>query len=643
MADLLTTTFRGSDVVCRIGGEEFAVIMAGCDRADALAIARRLARRLEETPFDPAGSLTVSTGIAEAPVDAMNPRDLAASAEAAMMTAKSRGEGLVVLYASEERTRPSASLEVRRDARSIAHLKLLQSLVGQLNRLNDVQEIGTTIVTELRTLIDYHNGRVYLREDDLLLPVAFRGELGEYGEENAEVLLCRVGEGITGRVAETGRSLLISNALECEFAVQVPGTPEIEESIVAVPLMYASRVIGVIVISKLGIAQFDEDDVRLLEVLAGHASVALENARLYEAARLEAEHARESAEIASALLEFGREVGTAEGLDDALARIVELSARLLGAPRTSVWLQTDPSGPLELRAQWGYSAEREESLRKLSFDAEDARGLFELDAPCVAGKDELGNAGELPDWMSHRFAVAPLRLDAGRAGCLVACAPEPDGDFSERTMRLLAGISDQARLALTNAWSFESLERTFISTVEALANALEASDEHTASHARSLTDTALRVGEELGLDTAALKRLELGALLHDIGKIGIPSELLLKPGPLTPEERAVVELHPSLGERILGPIDRLADVRPVVRHCHERWDGTGYPDRLAGEAIPLEARIIFVCDAFHAMTTDRPYRARLPLEEAKRRLQGAAGTQFDPFVVETFLRLLPPA
>ena len=136
-----------------------------------------------------------------------------------------------------------------------------------------------------------------------------------------------------------------------------------------------------------------------------------------------------------------------------------------------------------------------------------------------------------------------------------------------------------------------------------------------------------------------MKRLELGALFHDIGKIGIPSEILRKAGPLNDLERAVVKEHPALGDKILAPIDRLADVRPIVRACHERWDGGGYPDGLSTEEIPLESRIIFVCDAFHAMTSDRPYRSRIPEEEAVRRLHEGAGSQFDPTVVETFAKL----
>ena len=189
-------------------------------------------------------------------------------------------------------------------------------------------------------------------------------------------------------------------------------------------------------------------------------------------------------------------------------------------------------------------------------------------------------------------------------------------------MRLFAGIAHQAKLAIQNAGAFDNLEETFFTTVEALANALEANDEYTSSHARWITDMALDVGRELGLDAAALKRLELGALFHDIGKIGIPSTILLKPGPLTQQERAVMETHPELGERILAPIARLEDVRPIVRHCHERWDGRGYPDALGGRDIPIESRVIFVCDAFHAMTTDRPYRRAMLL---RGRLQGARG------------------
>jgi len=210
----------------------------------------------------------------------------------------------------------------------------------------------------------------------------------------------------------------------------------------------------------------------------------------------------------------------------------------------------------------------------------------------------------------------------------------------DREFELLGSIARQTRLALQTATSYETLERTFLATVEALANALEANDEYTSTHARWITDLALQVGEELGLEPPELKRLELGALFHDIGKIGIPARILAKAGPLTADERAVVETHPILGERILAPIEQLGEVRLIVRCAHEHFDGTGYPDHLVGDQIPLESRIVLACDAYHAMTTDRPYRKSLGEDEAKRRLVEASGTQFVPQVVDALLRVL---
>jgi HD-GYP domain-containing protein (c-di-GMP phosphodiesterase class II) len=381
----------------------------------------------------------------------------------------------------------------------------------------------------------------------------------------------------------------------------------------------------VIVVSKLGLNQFDEADVRLLEVLAGHAAVAVENASLYESARREADSA-------TSLLEFGRELATLVDLDDIARRVTALSAEILGSRNTSFYLETD--GQLRLRAEHGHRPELVAELSGRTFPAE----FLEADRDPYIAEPQYYEPliGEAPV-PGGRYAVAPFDVD-GRAGCLVALV-ESD-DFGERELGLLGGLAQQAKLAIANASSYEGLERTFVSTVEALANALEANDEYTSQHARWITDLSLRVGRELGLDERALKRLELGALLHDIGKIGIPSDVLAKPGRLTAAERRLVQTHPELGERIIAPIDRLQEVRPIVRHCHERWDGHGYPDGISREEIPLESRIIFVCDAYHAMTTDRPYRHRLSHREAVRRLAEGASSQFDPNVVEVALRVL---
>ena len=632
LADALRATVRTSDVVCRLGGEEFGIILPACDETLARGLAERLTTALTGFEFDAAGRITISTGLAHGPQHAMNPRELVACAEAAMMTAKARGKNQIVAYGDGDFERPDGP-SATRDVRSIAHLKMLQSLSGKLNRLIDVRDIGTVIANELRSLIDYHNCRVFVVDGEDVVPIAFRGDFATLEKPAMDVLACKVGEGITGRVAETGESLLIPDAAHCEYARQVPGTHVIEESQINVPLRFGSRVIGVVGISKLGLDQFDEDDVRLLEVLAGQASVALENARLYEAERREAESAK-------ALLEFGRELASAQGLDEILGRVVELSAAILGTTRTSVWLQDPATGELVPRAISGYAEEERPRVLGWRFPREVAeRGLAPKE-PFAFDSSELERFGGGKALVKGQYVVAPFTADGGRLGCIVVAVPESAGDFSDRELRLLAGIAYQAKLAITNAGNFESLEGTFFSTVEALANALEANDQYTSAHARWIKDMALEVGTALGLEPHALKRLGLGALFHDIGKIGIPSSLLAKPGRLTAEERALMQTHPELGERIIAPIQRLEDVRPIVRHCHEHWDGSGYPDRKRGGDIPLESRIILVCDAFHAMTTDRPYRKRLSSAEACRRLREGAGTQFDPAVVEVYLRVL---
>ena len=270
LADALRGAVRNGDVVCRLGGEEFGVIMEQASRERAMRLAERLVDRVASVDYPSVGRVTVSVGLAIGPEHAMNPRELAACAEAAMMAAKARGKNGIVFYDNQtsERPQPDESLHAR-DVRSIAHLKMLQSLGGKLNRLNDVRELGTVIANELRSLIDYHNCRVFVVEGDDVLPIAFRGDFSETSVVlPLELLRCKVGQGITGRAAETGESLVIGDAAACEFGARIPGTRDIEESLLAVPLRHGARVNGVIVISKLGLDQFDEDDMRLLEVLA---------------------------------------------------------------------------------------------------------------------------------------------------------------------------------------------------------------------------------------------------------------------------------------------------------------------------------------------------------------------------------------
>jgi putative nucleotidyltransferase with HDIG domain len=189
--------------------------------------------------------------------------------------------------------------------------------------------------------------------------------------------------------------------------------------------------------------------------------------------------------------------------------------------------------------------------------------------------------------------------------------------------------------------SQEDLAAQYRASLLALATALEARDGYTGRHGEETVALARQVAEQLGLPAEEAVVVEGSALLHDVGKIGTPNEILHKPGPLTDEEWVVMRDHPVVGERILRTVPGLERVARAVRHEHERWDGGGYPDGLAGEDIPLASRIVLVCDAYHAMTSDRPYRDAMDDATARAELLRCAGVQFDPAVVSALLSVLP--
>ncbi|MGI8726347.1 MAG: bifunctional diguanylate cyclase/phosphohydrolase [Solirubrobacterales bacterium] len=176
--------------------------------------------------------------------------------------------------------------------------------------------------------------------------------------------------------------------------------------------------------------------------------------------------------------------------------------------------------------------------------------------------------------------------------------------------------------------------------IAALASALQERDQYTGDHSESVVDVAAKVGESLALDAESITRLRTASLLHDIGKVGVPDHILHKPAPLDANEWEIMRQHPIIGERILRAIPGLGAVAKIVRHEHERWDGKGYPDGISGEEIPVGARIILVCDAYHAMTSDRPYRAAMSHPDAIAEVTRNAGSQFDPNVAEALVGYL---
>jgi len=316
-----------------------------------------------------------------------------------------------------------------------------------------------------------------------------------------------------------------------------------------------------------------------------------------------------------------------------IARLVmEEAKRVIHLSSVSVFMLNRDTDELELIAHHGY----------------------ELDAMATVDRREglagsvltLGRAEIVNDVQADpRFDNDPVRLRS------LMCAPLKAKDkvvgviklgseqpitYTAEDLKLFTTLASLAAVAMENASLYEQLKETFYTTVYTLAETIEKRDPYTGNHTKRVMEYSVAIGKTLGLAEEDMSRLQLGAVLHDIGKIGVRDSVLLKESALTAEEFEQIKKHAVYGEEIIARISQLRTAIPGIRQHHEKFDGRGYPDGLKGEEIDITARIIAVADSFDAMTTNRPYRQGLSLETAFEELHKYAGTQFDPQIVEAF-------
>jgi HD-GYP domain-containing protein (c-di-GMP phosphodiesterase class II) len=238
--------------------------------------------------------------------------------------------------------------------------------------------------------------------------------------------------------------------------------------------------------------------------------------------------------------------------------------------------------------------------------------------------------------------AVPVLVDGAVWGVLNIEATDP-GALAEADAALVEAIATSFGAAVHRARLVADLEGAFTTALAALTSTVEAKDDYTACHGEDVAVLAERIALRMALSSAEARDVRYAAMLHDIGKVAVPSEILLKPGPLTDEEWVTMRSHAAIGGELVGRIDAFAHLAPAVRASHERWDGGGYPDGLAGEEIPLAARIIAACDTYDAIVTDRPYRAARSPHEACEELRRVAGAQLDAEVVRAVVAELDEA
>ncbi len=242
--------------------------------------------------------------------------------------------------------------------------------------------------------------------------------------------------------------------------------------------------------------------------------------------------------------------------------------------------------------------------------------------------------------LGHNALVQPVKQHGDVVGVLIAGEKRgADLAVSSVDMKLVNATATHVSIFLENATLYDNLNAMFIGTLEALTASIDAKDRYTCGHSQRVAHLTRALAAALGHDEVTLKRMHIAGLVHDVGKIGVPESVLLKPGRLTNEEFAWIRLHPEIGYRILKDIPQLRDVLPGVLHHHERWDGSGYPHGLAREEIPLIARLIALADSFDAMSSSRTYRKAMSRSTVLEEIRRNAGTQFDPDLVPAFLAL----
>ncbi len=337
-------------------------------------------------------------------------------------------------------------------------------------------------------------------------------------------------------------------------------------------------------------------------------------------------------------------IGTAiisyEGIDNILNLIVENTAVALEAQMGSLMLVDGEKQELTVKTMWSNNGQVTNAGLRIKL-GEGVPGWVAREGRPMRGSVKASAIGFTKTSNEEETVLCvPLKLRDQPIGVITVLRANRSHAFTDDDESLLSSIGSQMAVAIENYRLNLDVERTYVETILALALAVEAKDPYSAGHSKRVGHYATKIGQALELDEEVLRTLNDAGVLHDIGKIGIKDDILLKTTALTPDEAKIMQQHPVIGEAIVKPVRSLQKVVGLVRHHHEKYNGTGYPSGLKGEAIPLGARILTVADAYDSMVTDRPYRKRLPLEDAKAELQRCAGTEFDPFVVQAFLRVL---
>ncbi|MBU2258157.1 MAG: HD domain-containing protein, partial [Candidatus Omnitrophica bacterium] len=383
-------------------------------------------------------------------------------------------------------------------------------------------------------------------------------------------------------------------------------------------------------ISVLGEVKDDESEITQLAKTFNEITKNLEE----NIKRLEASKRT----IQDVLTKLAAGISNSKNIDTFLELIIEVTTNALDAKTGALMLVDDAKQELYIKASAGIGSVFSSLRLKIGEEGPGwaAKNKKPLLVPDVNKTGE--RSGEDP--FAPPLLCAPMLYKDKIVGVLAVAGKIIPGNFQEDELIIISNLATQTAVAVENERLNIDAEKTYLETISALAMAVEARDLYSRGHSDRVADYSVKIAKELGLDQDFIKSLKDAALLHDVGKIGISDDILRKPTFLNEDEARVMRGHPVIGEGIVKPIRSLSRLCSIIRYHHESLDGTGYPDGLKGDEIPMGARILSIADSFDAMTTDRPYRKGLSFSEAKEELKKYSGIRYDPKTTEIFINLV---
>jgi GAF domain-containing protein len=419
-------------------------------------------------------------------------------------------------------------------------------------------------------------------------------------------------------------------------------TPETQSALL-LPLVCKDETIGVVTLGEVrqwSRTPFSDQKIEFYQTLMNQTSVAIENARLYEKTEW---HVREL----SVMHNMSQAFTSTLDYQEVVSVVAQRVGSLIGAEFASVLLPDERRQYLNIVASYNLDADYIWTInrkRRIPIGVGPLGKAFSMSRPFVVSdvltEPDYGLWKHIASVQGYSSLIAlPLMAKDQSIGVICIYFKEPRR-LRDDEISLLTTSANEAAIAIDNARIYENLQDAFVGTIRSLAETIDAKDAYTRGHSERVSLYAEAIARTLNLQEDELKTIRYAGYLHDVGKIGIPDAILTKPGKLSADEYRVIMKHPVLSEKILAPVNFPFPVQSIVRHHHERFDGQGYPDNLSGEEIPLGARILFVADAYEAMTSDRPYRQALSSEKALCELQSNVGTQFDARVVTAFTKII---